>query len=55
MARRAGESGVNGKEGDGPVDLAAALQAKVVTLPSGNSLPAEAPDELLAALRGALS
>lgn len=36
-------------------DLAAALKAKVVTLPSGHSLPAEAPDELLAALRGALA
>jgi pimeloyl-ACP methyl ester carboxylesterase len=36
-------------------DLVAALKAKVVTLPSGHSLPAEAPDELLAALRGALA
>ena len=36
-------------------DLAAALKARVVTLPSGHSLPAEAPDELLTALRSALS
>ena len=36
-------------------ELAAALKAKVATLPSGHSLPAEAPDELLAALRGALN
>ncbi len=36
-------------------ELAAALKAKVVTLPSGHSLPAEVPDELLAALRGALT
>ncbi len=36
-------------------DIAAALQAKVVMLTSGHSLQAEAPDELLAALRGALA
>ena len=36
-------------------DIAAALRAKVVTLASGHSLPAEAPDALLAALRGALA
>ena len=36
-------------------ELAAALKATVVTLNSGHSLPAEVPDELLAALRGALS
>jgi pimeloyl-ACP methyl ester carboxylesterase len=36
-------------------DLAAALKAQVVMLPSGHSLPAEAPDELLAALRGVLA
>ena len=36
-------------------DIAAALKAKVVTLASGHSLPAEAPDEMLAALRGALA
>ena len=34
---------------------AAALKAKIVMLPSGHSLMAEAPDELLAALRGALA
>ena len=36
-------------------DIAAALKAKVVMLHSGHSLQAEAPDELLAALRGALA
>jgi pimeloyl-ACP methyl ester carboxylesterase len=36
-------------------EIAAALKAKVVVLPSGHSLPAEAPDELLAALRTALA
>lgn len=36
-------------------DIAAALKAKIVMLPSGHSLMAEAPDELLAALRGALA
>ncbi len=36
-------------------ELAAALKAKTVTLASGHSLPAEVPDELLAALRGALA
>ncbi len=36
-------------------DIAAALKAKVVMLNSGHSLQAEAPDELLAALRGALA
>ena len=36
-------------------ELAAALKAKTVVLPSGHSLPAEVPDELLAALRGALA
>lgn len=36
-------------------DIAAALKAKVVVLHSGHSLPAEAPDELLEALRGALA
>ncbi len=35
--------------------LAAALKAKTVILPSGHSLPAEVPDELLAALRDALA
>jgi len=36
-------------------DIAAALKAEIVMLPSGHSLMAEAPDELLAALRGALA
>jgi len=36
-------------------DIAAALKARVLTLPSGHSLMAEAPDEVLAALRQALS
>jgi pimeloyl-ACP methyl ester carboxylesterase len=35
-------------------DLAAALKARVVTVDSGHSLMAEAPDAVLAALRGAL-
>jgi pimeloyl-ACP methyl ester carboxylesterase len=35
-------------------DIAAALQAKVVTIASGHSIPAEAPDPLLTALRDAL-
>ncbi|MDO9283493.1 MAG: alpha/beta hydrolase [Aquabacterium sp.] len=36
-------------------DIAAALKAQVVHLPSGHSLPAEVPDGLLDALRGALA
>jgi pimeloyl-ACP methyl ester carboxylesterase len=36
-------------------DIAAALKARIVTLPSGHSLPAEVPDGLLDALRGALA
>ncbi|MFT3816392.1 MAG: alpha/beta hydrolase [Rubrivivax sp.] len=36
-------------------ELAAALKARVVTLDSGHSLPAEAPDALLAAMREALA
>ena len=36
-------------------DIAAALKAHVVTLASGHSLPAEAPDALLQALRAALA
>lgn len=36
------------------VAVAAALKARVVTLPSGHHLMAEAPDGVLAALRGAL-
>ena len=36
-------------------DIAAALKAHVVTLASGHSLPAEAPEGLLAALRAALA
>ena len=36
-------------------DMAAALKARTVTLPSGHSLPAEVPDGLLAALRDALA
>ena len=36
-------------------DLAAALKAHVVSLPSGHNLMAEAPDAVLAALRGALA
>lgn len=35
-------------------EIAAALQARVVTVPSGHHLMAEAPDAVLAALRGAL-
>jgi pimeloyl-ACP methyl ester carboxylesterase len=35
-------------------ELAAALKAKVVTVPTGHSLMAEAPDAVLVALRGAL-
>jgi len=35
-------------------ELAAALKAKVVTVPTGHHLMAEAPDAVLAALRGAL-
>ena len=35
-------------------DIAAALKARVVTLASGHSLPAEAPEALLEALRAAL-
>ncbi len=35
-------------------DIAAALEARIVTLAAGHSLPAEAPDGLLAALREAL-
>ena len=35
-------------------ELAAALQAKVVTVPTGHLMPAEAPDAVLAALRQAL-
>jgi pimeloyl-ACP methyl ester carboxylesterase len=35
-------------------DIAAALKAKVVTVASGHSIAAEAPDPLLAALRDAL-
>jgi pimeloyl-ACP methyl ester carboxylesterase len=35
-------------------ELAAALQAKVVTVPTGHHLMAEAPDAVLAGLRGAL-
>ncbi len=35
-------------------EIAAALKARIHTLPSGHSLMAEAPDELLAALRAAL-
>jgi pimeloyl-ACP methyl ester carboxylesterase len=35
-------------------ELAAALKAKVVTVPTGHHLVAEAPDAVLAALRGAL-
>ena len=36
-------------------EIAAALKARTVTLPSGHSLPAEVPDGLLAALRDALA
>ncbi len=36
-------------------ELAAALQAKVVTVPTGHHLMAEAPDAVLAGLRGALT
>jgi pimeloyl-ACP methyl ester carboxylesterase len=36
-------------------EIAAALQARIVTLASGHSLPAEAPDGLLAALRDSLA
>ena len=36
-------------------DIAAALKARVVTLASGHSLPAEAPEGLLEALRAALA
>lgn len=36
-------------------DLAAALQAKIVTLEAGHNLMAEQPDGLLAAMRGALA
>ena len=35
-------------------ELAAALKAKVVTVPAGHHMMAEAPDEVLAGLRGAL-
>ena len=35
-------------------EIVAALKARVVTLPSGHSLPAEVPDGVLAALREAL-
>jgi pimeloyl-ACP methyl ester carboxylesterase len=35
-------------------ELAAALKAKAVTVPSGHHMMAEAPDEVLAGLRGAL-
>ena len=36
-------------------ELAAALQARVVTVASGHHLMAEAPDAVLAGLRGALA
>ena len=36
-------------------ELGSALRARVVTLPSGHSLPAEAPDGVLGALRDALA
>ncbi len=36
-------------------EIAAALQARVVTLPAGHTLMAEAPDAVLNALRGALA
>ena len=36
-------------------DIAAALNARVVVLPSGHLLPAEAPEAMLAALRSALA
>ncbi len=36
-------------------ELAAALKARTVLLPSGHSLQSEVPDDLLAALRGALA
>ncbi len=36
-------------------EIAAALKAQTVLLPSGHSLPAEVPDALLAALRNALA
>ena len=36
-------------------EMAAALEARVVTLPAGHSIPAEDPDGLLAALREALA
>jgi pimeloyl-ACP methyl ester carboxylesterase len=35
-------------------ELAAALKAKVVTVPAGHLMPAEAPDAVLAGLRGTL-
>jgi pimeloyl-ACP methyl ester carboxylesterase len=35
-------------------DIAAALKAKVVMVPAGHSIPAEAPDPMLAALQAAL-
>ncbi|MBE0546663.1 MAG: alpha/beta hydrolase, partial [Rubrivivax sp.] len=36
-------------------DIAAALKARVVTVPSGHLQPAETPDATLAALRAALA
>ena len=36
-------------------ELAAALKARVVTVPTGHHLMAEAPDAVLAALRAALA
>ncbi len=36
-------------------ELAAALKAQVVTVPTGHHLMAEAPDAVLAGLRGALA
>ena len=36
-------------------ELAAALKAQVVTVPTGHHMMAEAPDAVLAALRGALA
>jgi pimeloyl-ACP methyl ester carboxylesterase len=36
-------------------ELAVALKAKVVTVPSGHHMLAEAPDAVLAGLRGALT
>jgi pimeloyl-ACP methyl ester carboxylesterase len=36
-------------------ELARALKAKVLSVPSGHSLMAEAPDAVLQALRGALA